>query len=82
MKNYLKIAISGIIVLVLAAIPATGFYLAWSWCMDQVPAAYEWAGLIKVGITLLTLMVGGGITVGLTVLLGGVGIAIAAAILD
>lgn len=82
MKDYLKIAISGIVVLVLGAIPVTAFYFVWSWCMGQVQAANEWAGLIKVGITLVMLAVGGGVTFGLTLLFAGVGAAIAAAILD
>jgi hypothetical protein len=31
MKSYIKLAIAGIVSIALAAIPATLFYLLWSW---------------------------------------------------
>lgn len=82
MKIWIKNIIAIAVVLVLGAIPVTTFYMAWSWCMDQVPVAHEWAGLIKVGITILCLPVGCGITIAATFLLIGIGATIAAALLD
>ncbi len=53
-----------------AAAPVTVFYFVWSWCIAQVPATLVWAGLAKVGITLLMVLFGGGATIGLAIILG------------
>ena len=53
-----------------AVLPLLGFYFAWSWAIDQVPVANEWAGLIKVGISLIMVIVGGGATIGMAIIGG------------
>lgn len=53
-----------------AALPVIGFYLFWSWCTATVGTTTAYAGLIKVGITLACILVGGGATVGLAFLGG------------
>lgn len=67
---------------VAAAIPFTGFYYLWSWCMSQVPLASEWSGLVKIGVTLILVLVGGGATVGLAILGCVLASAVAIAVLD
>ena len=67
---------------VAAAIPFTGFYYLWSWCMTQVLLTSEWAGLVKIGITLVMVLVGGGATVGLAIFGGILAASVAVAILD
>lgn len=82
MKNVIKPILIVLAGCVAAAIPFTGFYYLWSWCMEQVPLVSEWAGLIKIGITLAMVLVGEGATVMLAVL-GGLGvISLLATILD
>lgn len=82
MKAYLKLGITAIVALVLACLPISTFYFVWSWAVDQVPQANEWAGLMKVGLTLLMIAVGGPITVGLTIMFVALGGSIALVILD
>lgn len=41
----------------------------WSWAISQVPQANEWAGLIKVVITLGMIFFGGAATIGIGVAL-------------
>lgn len=65
--KWLAIAIGGLIG---GSIPLTIFYLAWSWAVDQVPHASEWAGLAKIGISLVMLVVGGWATLLCAFLLG------------
>lgn len=67
---------------VAAAIPVTAFYYLWAWCMEQVPLASEWAGLIKIGVTLVMLVMGGGVTVWLAIFGGIATMAILATLLD
>jgi hypothetical protein len=81
-KPVLKATIAGLLCLLVAAIPGTLFYLLWSWCLAQVPMAFAWAGLVKIGITLVMVLLGGGATIALTILCGSLAVAIAAAILD
>lgn len=38
--------------ILMGLIPASSIYYLWHWAMDQVPKTNEWAGLIKVGITI------------------------------
>jgi hypothetical protein len=45
-------------------------YQLWAWIINQVPVASEWAGLIKIGITLGMIFVGGGATVVIAFLCG------------
>ncbi len=65
-----------------AGIPVTGFYLLWSYCVAQIPAASAYAGLIKVGVTFGCVIIGGGATVGLAILGGILAGAIAVAVLE
>ncbi len=65
-----------------AALPITGFYLFWSWCMAQIGTTIAYAGLIKVGVTIGCLAVGGGATIGLAMLGGILAGALAVAILE
>ncbi len=82
MKDYIKIAISGIVILVLTAIPPTCAYYVWSWVMGLVPAATEWTGLIKIGVTIAMFLVDGGFTIAATFFAFGAGAFIAESILD
>ena len=51
-------------------LPLYGAYQLWAWIISQVPVASEWAGLIKVGITLGMIFFGGGITLAVALLCG------------
>ena len=51
-------------------IPLYGAYHLWAWIISQVPVANEWAGLIKIAITLFMIFVGGGATVVIAFLCG------------
>lgn len=82
MKTILKLIAVVIAGAVAAGIPITCFYFAWSWCMDQVPMANEWAGLIKIGLSLIIFAVGGATAIGLAILCGGVIAAVVAAVLE
>ena len=62
--------------------PAYGAFLAWSWTMDQVPKANEWAVLIKVGITVLMAPMTIWISVWLGIIACGLCVALFAAILE
>lgn len=73
-----KIIIS-VVAIAIASIPAGLFYAVWSWCMAQVPAVL-YAGLIKIAISLALLVVGGGITFWLSVILFGLAVSIIAEI--
>ena len=53
-----------------AILPLYGAYQLWAWIISQVPVASEWAGLIKIGITLGMIFVGGGATVVIAFLCG------------
>jgi hypothetical protein len=67
---------------VVGLIPATCVYFFWSWCMDQVPKANEWAGLIKVGITIVVAPMGLGISVWAGIIAMALSVAAWTAILD
>lgn len=43
-------------------IPAGAIYYFWHWAMGQVPKTNEWAGLIKLGITIV--MAPSGVAIG------------------
>lgn len=62
MKENIKLTASLIGGAIGAAIPVYAAYSFWSWSMSQVPAAYEWAGPIKVALTLMMIPVCGGLT--------------------
>lgn len=81
MKDVIKVILVILSAIICAAIPACAFYFAWSWAMGQVPVANEWAGLIKVAISLLMLIVGGGITLTLSFIGMAIGGAFACALL-
>jgi len=81
-KATLKLGLAGLFCAVIAAIPGTAFYLLWSWAVAQVPAAFAYAWAVKLGITLVMVLIGGGFTVGLTIFCGAAALALAAVILD
>ena len=64
LKILIAIAIGGF----LAYIPLYGAYAIWSWCMLQIPAAVAWAGLAKIGITIILFFAGASITIGLAII--------------
>ena len=53
-----------------AIVPIYYAYQLWAWVISQVPVTNEWAGLIKIGVTLVMILVGGGTTVAIAILLG------------
>ena len=53
-----------------AILPLFWAYQLWAWIISQVPVANEWAGLIKIAITLFMIFVGGGATVVIAFLCG------------
>ena len=61
MKDITKFVVTILSGATAAAIPFTLFYLSWSWAMAQVPAG-DYAGLIKIGVSLAMLLIGGSIT--------------------
>lgn len=61
-KTYTKIGATICASLGAGMIPAYSFYAIWDFCMSQVPAASEWAGLIKIALTLIMLSAGGTLT--------------------
>lgn len=65
-----------------AAVPITGFYLFWSWMMAQIGTTLAYAGLIKVGVTLGCVLVGGWATIALAVLGAAVAGSLAIVLLD
>lgn len=82
MKHFLKRSIVVISILVGAALPLTGFFFLWSWCMAQVPMTESWAGLAKIAITLGMIAVGGGVTITIAILAALAAAALAAILLD
>jgi hypothetical protein len=53
-----------------AILPLFWAYQLWTWIISQVPVASEWAGLIKIGITLGMIFFGGGAVVVIAFLCG------------
>lgn len=53
-----------------AALPLFWAYQLWDWIISQVPVASEWAGLIKICITLFMIFFAGGATVVIAFLCG------------
>lgn len=53
-----------------AILPLFWAYQLWAWIISQVPVANEWAGLIKIAITLFMIFFGGGATVVIAFLCG------------
>ena len=80
--NAAKYIIAIVVSIAAGLTPAYGAFLAWSWTMDQVPNSNEWAGLIKVGVTLLMAPMALGISVWLGVIACGLCSALFTAILD
>lgn len=66
MKEVIKLVIAVLAALIGAALPIIASYNFWDWSMAQVPPG-EWAGMMKLGVTLLLLVMGGGFTVFVTV---------------
>lgn len=82
MKDKLKLVIIGLCGLFGAAIPLSTAYFVWSACMAAVPVAWASAALIKVLLSIILFLVGFGLTVWLTIVLGGLGVLLATALLD
>lgn len=82
MKDILKLVLVLLFGGIGAAIPITGFYLLWSWAMMQIGSTLAYAGLIKVGVTIGLIAVGGSATIGLAILAGVLAGSIAVAIFD
>lgn len=79
MKTLLKLLCVFVSGATVGAVPLVGSYWLWAWCLAQVPAAWEWAGIIKVAITLGMIATGGWWVVCLAVaggviVAGGVGV--------
>ena len=53
-----------------AILPLFWAYQLWDWIISQVPVASEWAGLIKICITLFMIFFGGGATLVIAFLCG------------
>jgi len=53
-----------------AILPLFWAYQLWAWIISQVPVSSEWAGLIKIGITLGMIFFGGGAVVVIAFLCG------------
>jgi hypothetical protein len=81
-KSNLKATLAIVFCVIMAAVPATAFYLLWSWAMSQVAATLAYAGLIKVGITLVMVLFGGGFTIGLSFVLFTLSVALVAVLFD
>ena len=80
MKDIIQIIITGLVTLLAAAIPLSLAYCIWSWAMTQVPVGLAYTGLIKLLVSILLFMVGGGLTIGMTILCAGFAAAIALAV--
>lgn len=53
-----------------AILPLLWAYSLWAWIIAQVPMTSEWAGLIKIGITLGMIFFGGAATVAISLSFG------------
>jgi hypothetical protein len=62
MKDLITVIVTFLTALVGAAIPLSCAYFVWSWAMAAVPAG-AYAALIKVLVSILLFMVGGGLTI-------------------
>lgn len=82
MKDLVKLLLVFLCGTIGAALPLTGFYLFWSWCIAQVPFGFVWTGLVKIGITVGLIFVGGGATVACAILGGLLAGALAVALLE
>ena len=51
-------------------LPLYGAYQLWAWIISQVPVANEWAGLIKIAITLFMILFGSTLTLAIAFLFG------------
>lgn len=81
MKDIIKAFIVLVTGLIGAAIPLSFAYFIWAACMAAVPVG-AYAGLIKIAISIALFMVGGGLTIWLTVIAVALGASLAAAVLD
>jgi hypothetical protein len=80
MKEIITLVITSIVALLGAAIPLSCAYFTWAWAMAQVPVGLAYTGLIKLAISLLLFLVGGGFTIGMTVMAVALGGSIALAV--
>jgi hypothetical protein len=69
-KSNLALFVTLIFGAVGAVLPLYGAYQLWAWVIAQVPAASEWASLIKIGITLGMIFFGGITTIAISFLCG------------
>ena len=73
MKDFIKLLAGLVSGGIFAITPAYLFYLFWEWSMTLVPVAHEFAGMMKLGITVVLFatggfaIIGGGIAVGIMV---------------
>ena len=82
MKHIIKLITVIVAGLFSAFVPFYALYSLWGWLISQVPLTSEWAGLTKVGITLVLLLIGGGTTIGLAFLFGAAAIGFVAWLLE
>ncbi len=82
MKDTIKLLLVLLCCGIGAGLPITGFYLFWSWCMATIGTTVAYASLIKVGVTIACVAVGGGATIGLAMLGGVIAGVLAVAILE
>lgn len=69
-KSVFALFITVVVGLAGAILPLFWAYQLWDWTMSQVPVASEWAGLIKIVITLGMIFFGGGAVVVIAFLCG------------
>ncbi len=81
MKDSTKAWIAIPSAIAIASIPVWGFIAAWSWCMSQIPSSLEYAGLIKIGVSALLILIGGSTTLFLSIGGGALTLALFVAIL-
>lgn len=82
MKDSTKIAIAVTSAIGVALIPVISLIYAWSWCMHQIPSSLEYSGLIKIGVSALIILIGGGTTVFLSIGGGTLALALAVFVLE
>ncbi len=81
MKNAIKLLIVIVFGFVGAMIPLSGAIWLWSVAMAAVPAGAS-AAALKIIISLLMFICGAGLTIWLAIILGGLGVMLASALLD
>lgn len=70
MKDVIKFIITVTGGAIGALIPIICAYKFWAWSMSMITIASEWAGVIKLAVTIGLLIIGGSVTIACSVLLG------------